>query len=166
MKSTTDVLDEKGRKAPHSLGAPLRTRRHNSSRASTSWAASWARPGLYRSWRQADRACRCAHHLERLPDECPLDEASRRRRQSLGDLRSETNEYHPHPRQSGPERRHRRVWGDQTRLVRVLIRPKKSSDAVVAAASEQPAYFAVGIANSGPFALLSGHRCMIDFCRV
>jgi hypothetical protein len=27
-------------------------------------------------------------------------------------------------------------------------------------------YFAVGMANSGPFMVLSGQRCMIDFCRV
>jgi hypothetical protein len=26
-----------------------------------------------------------------------------------------------------------------------------------------PPYFAVGIANSAPFSVLSGHRCMIDF---
>lgn len=30
----------------------------------------------------------------------------------------------------------------------------------------QPAYFAVGIANSAPFSVLSGQRCMIDFCFV
>jgi hypothetical protein len=27
-------------------------------------------------------------------------------------------------------------------------------------------YFAVGIANSAPFSMLSGQRCMIDFCFV
>jgi hypothetical protein len=27
-------------------------------------------------------------------------------------------------------------------------------------------YFAVGIANSAPFGVLSGQRCMMDFCRV
>lgn len=27
-------------------------------------------------------------------------------------------------------------------------------------------YFAVGIANSAPFGVLSGQRCMIDFCLV
>ena len=35
---------------------------------------------------------------------------------------------------------------------------------------EQPTrratYFAVGIANSAPFSVLSGQRCMIDFCFV
>jgi hypothetical protein len=27
-------------------------------------------------------------------------------------------------------------------------------------------HWAVGIANSAPFSVLSGQRCMIDFCRV
>lgn len=30
----------------------------------------------------------------------------------------------------------------------------------------QLTYFAVGIANSAPFSVLSGQRCMIDFCFV
>jgi hypothetical protein len=29
-----------------------------------------------------------------------------------------------------------------------------------------PGYLAVGITNSAPLPMLSGHRCMIDFCFV
>ena len=32
--------------------------------------------------------------------------------------------------------------------------------------SAQSGYLAVGSANSAPFGVLSGQRCMIDFCRV
>jgi hypothetical protein len=32
--------------------------------------------------------------------------------------------------------------------------------------SQATAHFAVGMMNSAPFAVLSGQRCMIDFCRV
>jgi hypothetical protein len=32
--------------------------------------------------------------------------------------------------------------------------------------AEARGYFAVGIANSAPFGVLSGQRCMIDFCLV
>jgi len=34
------------------------------------------------------------------------------------------------------------------------------------ASNLDPAYFAVGIANSAPFSVLSGQRCMMDFCFV
>ena len=41
-------------------------------------------------------------------------------------------------------------------------------DGARAAAPRRPhaAYFAVGMANSAPLAMLSGQRCMMDFCLV
>ena len=36
----------------------------------------------------------------------------------------------------------------------------------VYASRTRPNYFAVGITNSAPFAILAGHRCITDFCLV
>jgi len=46
--------------------------------------------------------------------------------------------------------------------------PSGGGELHAAQRSEKPGghYFAVGITNSAPLPMLSGHRCMIDFCLV
>lgn len=46
------------------------------------------------------------------------------------------------------------------------VRKKRALLASVPSEWQAMSYFAVGIANSAPFSVLSGQRCMIDFCFV
>lgn len=69
------------------------------------------------------------------------------------------------------DRLKRLLWSMQhSNLYRPRTLPRPQEDAPnatrIVPVATVPRYFAVGIANSAPLPVLSGQRCMIDFCLV